>query len=387
MNDAEHLHLQNLHIEGFRGIDALSIPRLGRVTLLAGKNSVGKTTVLDAVRVYAARGRHMALRNLLSRREEMSIAIDEDGDSILVPDWRGLFYGREASNGLGLSIGPSNVAERLDIEPAILSDEEVDSLAPIDSSDDGPIWALKVVYGGTDYVLPWIISPNGAASNLVPGTRRIRRALRDAELPHAIDCESLGPGVLTNQKLARLWDGVALTDDEERAVRALGLIFGDDVERVAVVGDDVERVSAFGDYKRFPRRRGRRLVVRLKGQNSPVPLRSLGDGALRLFGVALALANSQDGFLFIDEAENSIHHSIQRDYWRMVLQAAHENNVQVFATTHSSDCIKGFAQAAREFEEAEGVLVRLSRRDGTLRAVEYPEEELAIAAEQGIEVR
>ena len=64
-------------------------------------------------------------------------------------------------------------------------------------------------------------------------------------------------------------------------------------------------------------------------------LRSLGDGAVRLFGVALALANSQGGFLLIDEAENGIHHTIQRDFWRMVLLTAQENNVQVFATTHS----------------------------------------------------
>ena len=35
------LHLPDLTIKGFRGIDQLSIPRLGRVTLLAGKNGEG----------------------------------------------------------------------------------------------------------------------------------------------------------------------------------------------------------------------------------------------------------------------------------------------------------------------------------------------------------
>ena len=53
-NDSS-LHLQDLSIENFRGIKRLEIPHLGRVTLLAGRNGVGKTTVLDAVKVYAGR--------------------------------------------------------------------------------------------------------------------------------------------------------------------------------------------------------------------------------------------------------------------------------------------------------------------------------------------
>ncbi len=52
----QSLHLPSLVIKNFRGIDELTIPRLGRVTLLAGKNGVGKTTVLDAVRIWADRG-------------------------------------------------------------------------------------------------------------------------------------------------------------------------------------------------------------------------------------------------------------------------------------------------------------------------------------------
>ena len=66
MAENNNLHLPDLTIKGFRGIDELSIPRLGRVTLLAGKNSVGKTTVLDAVRIYAARGRYSTLHELLT---------------------------------------------------------------------------------------------------------------------------------------------------------------------------------------------------------------------------------------------------------------------------------------------------------------------------------
>ena len=137
-----------------------------------------------------------------------------------------------------------------------------------------------------------------------------------------------------------------------------------------------------------PRRSvGRRSVVKLRDEIRPVPLNSLGDGAVRLFGVALAMANSKDGFLLIDEAENGIHHSIQRDFWTMILKGAHQNNVQVLATTHSWDCVVGYAKAAREVEEVDGALVRIERRGDRIRTVEYTEEDLEVVAEQGIEVR
>ena len=164
--------------------------------------------------------------------------------------------------------------------------------------------------------------------------------------------------------------------EENLSIKALRLI-DDRIDRVAPVGD--------GDG-RF-RVDGRRMVVKLKGHPHPVPLKSLGDGAARVFAAALALANGRGGFLVVDEAENGIHHSLQPDFWRMVLGAAHQNNVQVLATTHSWDCVKGFAHAAAQVHPADGVLVRLERSGEELRAVEYSEEELLTAAEQGIEVR
>lgn len=71
----------------------------------------------------------------------------------------------------------------------------------------------------------------------------------------------------------------------------------------------------------------------------------------------------------------------------MTLGTARDNNVQVLATTHGWDCVRGLAQAATELATVEGVLVRLERRGGRIRAVEYMENELAIAARDGIEVR
>ena len=245
--------------------------------------------------------------------------------------------------------------------------KRLSSSSPAD--DDGQL--LSIEFQGAKQEIPVFLLSN--ADEI-----RYRRLLsEESDFPPEIRCESLGPSLLSNSDMARFWDKVALTDDEIRAVEALNLIFGRRVERVAMVGDE------------GPRRRpyGRRVVAKIEGQVRPVPLKSLGDGAVRLFGVALALANSPDGFLVIDEAENGIHHSVQRDFWKMVIKTAYENNVQVLATTHSWDCVAGFAQAATESEKVEGALVRLETNGDGIRAVEYSEEELRVVAEQRIEVR
>ena len=387
MADTNDLHLPDLVIKGFRGIEDLSIPRLGRVTLLAGKNSVGKTTVLDAIRVFAARGRFYALDEILKARGEILVDTNEDGEFFSQADWTSLFYGRNISQSAHISIGPTNAAAQLNIRTTYLTSAQSprQTVFPFDTLVDDRMQALEIEFQEKTQIIPALLPPTSNRSKVT-----IKRILDDFrysgvaqlngadELAPQLEYQLIGPGLLSDRDLARYWDRVVLTDHETQAVRSLSLIFGTEVDRVAVVGVDPHTPSRIS---------GPKAIAKLKGHDRPVPLRSLGDGALRLFSIALAIANSRDGFLLIDEAENGIHYTLQKDFWRMVLRGAQENNVQVIATTHSWDCIKGFAQAAMESKEVEGVLFRLSQQDGALRAVEYSEEELLTAAKQGIEVR
>ena len=379
------LHLPDLSIVGFRGIRELCIPRLGRVTLLAGKNGVGKTTVLEAVRVYAARGSHRILSMLLSNREEFVATIDEDHDKLLTPHPAALFYNRQISRDSEIIIGPENLTEKnLKIKVTVPTKKQADLLGKLgyDETADDPMLVMRVSFSGREQIIPWLLSDGSRITKLterryhLPGLQRNFRWFDDQhELPHALECQSFGPGLLSNEEVADLWDGIALTSNEDRAVQALNLVLGGAVDRVTMVRDIGYRSE------------GRRVVVKLQEQGTPVSLKSLGDGATRLFGIALALAGSQNGFLVIDEAENGIHHSVHGDFWRMILRTAEENNVQVLATTHSFDCVSGFAKAAVESDASEGVLVRLERETERVRAVVYSEKEIETAAKQRIEVR
>ena len=72
--------------------------------------------------------------------------------------------------------------------------------------------------------------------------------------------------------------------------------------------------------------------------------------------------------------------------WEAIFSIASRLNVQVVATTHSSDCINAFARAAQNSSE-DGLLIRLEQLGEAFRAVTFDEDELAIIALRGIEVR
>ena len=373
--DTNGLHLPSLSIRGFRGINRLDIERLGRVTLFAGKNGVGKTTVLDAVRLFAQRGHVLALHDVLTRHEEVETnSNDDDPDERAM--FEALFFGRRPSLGNCIQIGSGTADCELRVGIAAvheLSEDWQKHLRQRVPVLDGPV--LQISFSDHSEYQPVFDEDIGVRR--APSMRHwsMRRGMMRGDWPEEAAHVLVGPGLMDSWEVALLWDDVVATPNEEMALEALSIACGRGVDRVAAVARKRESF-------------GRRLVVGLSGGDR-VPLRSLGDGAARIFAVMVAVVSAENGFLLIDEAENGIHHTLQRDYWAMVLRAARKFNVQVLATTHSWDCVAGFARAASDDEESEGLAIRLEADDdvGGVRAVEYTERMLKVAADQGIEVR
>ncbi|TMD60544.1 MAG: ATP-binding protein, partial [Chloroflexi bacterium] len=191
--------------------------------------------------------------------------------------------------------------------------------------------------------------------------------------PKRTTCVSVQAGGLSRGQIGELWDDIALTNLEQEVRTALQLI-APGTEGISLVGDPSSA-------------QGRIPIVKIRNIDEPLPLRSLGDGMLRIFGIALALVNAKDGILLIDEFENGLHYTVQPDLWRLIVQVARRLNVQVFATTHSWDCVEAFQKAAQEDTQNEGMLIRLESKKGEIVATLFDERRLGIATREQIEVR
>lgn len=361
MSESQGLFLSSLRIEGVRAIRSLQIDRLARVNLFVGANNVGKTSLLEALRLYAAQAIPQAFRDILQVRgnafpANVGGSLEEWG--ILMEAVQAVFYGGLTGiDDLSLQVGPADGNG-----PTLSVTLEWGRTDPQGQSPrlafEVPTPALVVHYGGDRigkvFVTALAVPPHPSIEN---------------QVPFAVYVPPCGVG---EDRLGALWDRITLTEWETAVLDALRII----VPQLEGLSFVVE-----GGRRRVP-------VAKLQDVPRPIPLRNMGDGVNHLLSISLAMVSARGGFLLVDEFENGLYYGVQTKVWEMVFRLAAQLNVQVFATTHSWDCIRAFSTAANGASGVEGKLHRLEwRGGGGLRAVEVSEKDLAIVVRQKIEVR
>ena len=118
-----------------------------------------------------------------------------------------------------------------------------------------------------------------------------------------------------------------------------------------------------------------------------MPLQLLGEGISRLLPIMAAIETARNGALFIDEVETGLHHAVMRDVWKAIMEAAKRSRTQIFATTHSRECIEAAFEAAASMQRYELGMHRLERVDGRIEAITYDKESLQAALDADLEVR
>ncbi len=374
--------LPSFEITNFRTFSHLRIERLGRVNLITGRNNVGKTTLLEALRLYGSIWPRSTITSLLFERNE--VVRSAGGKRFLL--LHSLFHGRDPREGDAIQMRQLGSTEREAGFRAIarLEAENRPDISAAVSAFEGPgvRLALDVCWPGRHFT---VYADGSAAYTIGSESPKVPEFAPDPPYLRGVGTQEGFEDLVANW-----WDAFSLTDAERDVVEALQFIAP--IRRVSFVGN--------------PRSEGGRIAkTRVDGVHEPVALATLGDGVVRMFQIAVALEYaaiygrrvSEAGgglenvfpVLLVDEVESGIHYTVHADLWRFVLRAARLLGVQVFATTHSWDCIEGFQKALADDKDANGLLIRLERKEDIdkARAVVIDPEDLPIVTRESIEVR
>jgi predicted ATPase len=339
--------LRSLEIRNFRAFHHLQIPALGQVNLIIGSNNVGKTSLLEALWLYAYRGDRSVVWSILSSHQESPY--DRVAEARKAQDkasLRFLFHGRKDF--------AKEPTDPIQIGP--MDDKQATLVVLLHNSAD--LMFLNPTFGGKP-----------RAFNKIEPERRDPNARWPQRAADDLPCLFIPATGLTQERLTRAWVEIAVSDELDDVVAAL-----------QIIEPAINRVGVEGEPVRIPR-------VNIPGNGKSLPLRSLGEGMNRIFGIAVALVNVRDGMLLVDEIESGLHFSAQYHLWRLIFEVAHRLNVQVFATTHSWDCIEAFQTAALKNERSEGLLIRLGWGRDTMTATLFDEREMTVVTREQIEVR
>ena len=97
------------------------------------------------------------------------------------------------------------------------------------------------------------------------------------------------------------------------------------------------------------------------------------------------MAQAKNGILLIDEIDSGLHHTVMERMWKMILETAKKLNIQVFATTHSRDCVESLAEICKLDSNDDIALFRIEKEKN--KAVAYDEGRIQAAAKHQMEVR
>jgi ABC-type transport system involved in cytochrome c biogenesis ATPase subunit len=281
--------IDEIKIENFRGFTSLTLPSLKRVNLIVGENNAGKTSLLEAILLLC----------------------DADKAGYLPQQFR-----------------PIQGDVNLRYFRWLLRDGTQDKIGNLQCSIAGK---RNLVLFGTPSASGGLKIPKGFSSETFSAIQSSNKSLSIWKLngSQPLTCRSIS--VFQQQH-----DHRSLVTLVGRAQRKSG---GEETLQnlLAKVDPRIKKIRV--DPGTDGNSDGNQVIVDI-GLSELMPLTQTGQGVNRLMSILADIIGESPDVLLIDEIENGLHHSVQQQIWTGLAEAAEKLNVQIFATTHSDECLR-----------------------------------------------
>ena len=362
--------LESLRVRSFRGFRDFSVESLGRINLFAGRNNSGKTALLEALSLLAGAGwPNLAFNPIVIRGAEVLTesatvpGLAMSGIGVRESLWKPMFHELDLGKSIEVKARHSALGalslnvdfarqKNVKIKVGNLGSESIvslqDTLGFVFSSDQlGKVTSQAFL---DDQSLQRTVYTDDTESELSPSFPAVFLKWHGASPIQ----EARNLGEVRRQKRGDL------------VLRALRII----EPRIQNLEDN----SASG----IP------MIWADIGLDELIPLAALGDGLGRAARIFTGMIHVAGGVLMVDEIENGFHHSTVSRIWKAIDEMSRDFSVQVFATTHSYECVESAYSALGD----EGFMLhRIESRASGNRCVTYTPDALRGAVHHHLEVR
>lgn len=356
--------LDTFHAIRYRGIDGLRLDRLGRVNLITGPNGVGKTSLAEAVWLFNGRFTPVLPWNPIVQRSTytavdplaaLSAGVVElaGTERSVAHRWKARFETTPTTGPTGVGAAPGSGSPR----------------------SEGP--------GAEAQPLP------------VPVRGQLRVWFDEVERESDVPTQMEGEGVILIPKVAPAADHAAAVILLPASPAEVGKQTINRFSELVAQGrkEELKRtlrviLPLLADVEVITNRNGQPYILATTTASERLPLPALGGGMTRLFRLFVAFHEVRGGLVIVDEIENGLHHRVLPELWRRVQVMTDEFDVQLFATTHSGECVAAACDAFAD--RADEIAVHVLHRaddDRRVHAATYTGETLQAARDLDLDVR
>ena len=361
--------ITELQFENFRGFRALSVSPLKRVNLIAGANNTGKTGLLEGLVLLFDSNEGLFPVQMLPGSFRSSLMPGQSTQDDYPTFWENLFFDREAS-----------------LVPQIVAREENGDLLSCNLTYTPN--AIQINHGR--------IKPNAPSPSPSPPPRPPRpyvpmRSAPPPPPPFTWTVNANGAVGVSGKRNPAAQELIRISTRQEHPIKdaelfnQLTLRKGGEEELMALLTQIDPRLQKLR-YAKAPKM-SQPLVYAHFGMKNAISITQTGQGFSKLFSLFCRMLLSNARALFVDEIENGLYYEALPLIWKGIATLAASENIQVFATTHSRECIIAAHETMKSMPHYDFALHRLQRVKGEIQAVTHDEEMLDAAIESGLEVR
>jgi energy-coupling factor transporter ATP-binding protein EcfA2 len=311
--------ITDISIQNLRGIKQCEIHNLGQINLLIGKNSAGKSTILESIQLISS--------VMFYPPDQISVLVNRRSDRSWHP--KELWYKYDDNLELSISL-------LFDNESRLRMTAHRESTVPENigfyisgTTTESPIKVKEVTRDQTNRFQERI--RNRAQIMLKPDKKQIGKLkLPDEVLSFFEGVTLIDPiGKMRTSMLEEEFQNIKFSAKYDDTIRALRQIYD-------------EQMQSWELFPYFKRLGAENRTAFMYEGGRPVYVDNLGDGVKYGFAAITLAHNRHDSALLLEEIETHQHPSSLRMLIKFLIQIVRENRLQLFVSTQSPDALRYF---------------------------------------------